>query len=752
MTLDEVLKRFPDAESSGGSWRARCPAHEDRNPSLSISQGDGGRVLLICRAGCRTENVCREAGLTMADLFPASTSTEMREPLGKGQYRRRETEQEDRPVYPTAEAALAILERGKGPPAGKWPYHDASGNVVGFVYRWNQPDGKKTFRPISQHADGWRVEGMPVPRPLYRLPELVEPGRVFVCEGEKAADAGRTLGLVTTTSSGGSPSAAKSDWSPLAGREVVILPDNDGPGRKYADEVAGMLTSLDPPADVRIVELPGLPEKGDLVDWLEGREGDPLEQLEALVRESEPVPAHALNFDRWEPFPVDALPEPICEFVRTGAKSIGCDPSYLALPLLSILGAAIGNSSRLALKRDWLVPPVIWTAIVGESGTAKSPAFSLVLKPIYEREAAANQRNQNLELEHQDALARYKKQLAEWEKRGKADEAPPRRPDEPRLERFVTQDTTVEASVPMLLANPRGLLLARDELAGWFGSFDKYAKGKSGTDSAHWLSMFDAGVLIVDRKFGTPKSIRVPQASVCVTGGIQPSVLHRAIGTEHRESGMASRFLLTCPPRKQREWTDCEIALSGLSGFSQVVNRLFELPVTNAPRVFRLSDGAADCFRAFFTRNNQEIQDLSGDLAAAWSKLEQYAGRIALVLHLVKWAASTGDPVDEVIPETMADAVRLVEWFKHETRRVYSILAESSEEREQRRLLDWICRRECSVTVREVQQGCRWLKAPGVAERMLTALVKSGAGHWEQSPAGQRGQPTRRFVPNQRLR
>ncbi|HWB10091.1 MAG TPA: DUF3987 domain-containing protein [Pirellulales bacterium] len=101
---------------------------------------------------------------------------------------------------------------------------------------------------------------------------------------------------------------------------------------------------------------------------------------------------------------------------------------------------------------------------------------------------------------------------------------------------------------PLLSANPRGLLLARDELAGWIGSFDRYAGGKGSADAANWLSMHNGESIVVDRKTGNPRTIFVPQAGVCVCGGIQPVILHRAWGVEHRESGLAARLLLTCPP------------------------------------------------------------------------------------------------------------------------------------------------------------------------------------------------------------
>jgi hypothetical protein len=88
----------------------------------------------------------------------------------------------------------------------------------------------------------------------------------------------------------------------------------------------------------------------------------------------------------YRPFPVDALPEPIRGFVAAGARAIGCDPSYLALPLLTAIAAAIGNTRRLELKRGWSAPPILWGAIVGESGTAKTPAFRLVMRPVRERQ------------------------------------------------------------------------------------------------------------------------------------------------------------------------------------------------------------------------------------------------------------------------------------------------------------------------------------------------------------------------------
>ena len=111
---------------------------------------------------------------------------------------------------------------------------------------------------------------MPEPRPLYRLPfirELGDDETVFITEGEKNADTCVKIDLEATTSSGGSQGPHKTDWRPLRGHKCVILPDNDEPGEKYAQNVRDILFDIGV-REVKIVHLPGLPPKGDICDYL----------------------------------------------------------------------------------------------------------------------------------------------------------------------------------------------------------------------------------------------------------------------------------------------------------------------------------------------------------------------------------------------------------------------------------------------------------------------------------------------------
>jgi hypothetical protein len=766
--VELVLSRLPDAKRNGTGWVARCPAHDDRHPSLSIGEGENGCALICCHAGCSPEAVVQAMRLEMRDLMSAVTKDVPRHPPPPPSSATRPSRSQPPPDCPpqgtrffaTADDAIDDLESRLGLSGSRWAYHNCAGEVVGWVLRFNHEDGRKEFRPVSLTRHGWVIGAMPAPRPLYRLRTLSDATRIFICEGEKAAHAVCAVGLVATTSAGGSSAAKKTDWRPLAGRDCVILPDNDSAGERYANDVTDELLKLTPPAKVRIVRLPGLPASGDAVEFVEARDSQTDEdiraEIESLAESAESVGlSSTIEPDlRFEPFQVAVLPEPIRSFAVNGAKALVCDVSYIVTIMLAALGAAIGNARRIELKRGWQEPPIIWCGIVGESGSLKSPAFRLVLGPlrrIQEMALAAYAVEQEaFEL----AFARYERDYAAW-RAGKTQGDPPPKPKPPEAKRIIVSDTTVEALAPTLGENSRGVLLARDELAGWIGSFDRYVGGKGGADSANWLSMHIGDSILVDRKTGPRKLIHVQSAAVSVCGGIQPGVLDRAFGAQHRESGLLARLLLAMPPRRAKAWTDADIAPKDEAAFIQIVESLYSLPFGEdatgkpVPIVVRLSPDAKHDWITFFNEHAREQVELTGDLAYAWSKLEGYAARVALIVHFVRWAAN--DPTlaspDVVDRESIRAGVGISRWYGNEARRIYALLGETDVEREQRELTEWIARRGGSTTVNEVSHGLRRFRGrPGVAREALKDLEKAGLGYWEQPIPGEKGgRPSERF-------
>lgn len=456
---------------------------------------------------------------------------------------------------------------------------------------------------------------------------------------------------------------------------------------------------------------------------------------------------------RYKPFPVGALPEPVRSFV-SAAAAIGCDVSFVVLPLLASLASAIGNTWRILLKRGWSEPSVIWAAIIGESGTVKSPAVDLATKAIRDRQAEAMKQFETEKKEFLTKQLRYRVELAEWKRtRKERTTDPPVAPEAPVCERVWCEDFTVEALADRLSSAPRGLQVIRDELSGWLGSFGQY-KGGRGGDVGHYLSMHGARNLLVDRKTGDRTTIYIPRAAVSICGGIQPRTLRRCLGAEHEENGLLARLLVAMPPRRRKRWTEAEVSEQLHENMAEVFAKLFELAPNfddagqPYPKVIRLGEKAKKAFVAFANEHGAEQYELTGSLASAWSKLEGYAARFALVIHFVRCVAgdSTLKAHGLIDEQSVASGVVLSRWFGHEARRVYEVLHESEGDTRERELYEWIAARGGSVTPGEVQAGIRRLRKPGAAKDALEALVGCGLGRWSAAPTGRAGgRPSTRF-------
>jgi hypothetical protein len=173
-------------------------------------------------------------------------------------------------TFPTLDAAAAACCPNGATVEAVYNYNAADGSPFGGVARYREGGGGKTFRQFHPAAGSWQT-GKPAGLwPLYGLHGIKPQGPVFIVEGEKCQAAVSALGLCAVTSAGGSAAPGGSDWGPLAGRSVFILPDADAPGEKYAAAVTDALRALPTPAKVRRIELPGLAALGqsaDVCDW-----------------------------------------------------------------------------------------------------------------------------------------------------------------------------------------------------------------------------------------------------------------------------------------------------------------------------------------------------------------------------------------------------------------------------------------------------------------------------------------------------
>ena len=225
----------------------------------------------------------------------------------------------------------------------------------------------------------------------------------------------------------------------------------------------------------------------------------------------------------YQPFPIDMLPLVLRNYVDAAAASIVCDPALVALPALATAMSCIGNSRAIQLRRGWSEPAVLWAITVARSGSAKSPGFSAAVDPLNEYQMDRWDAHQ-----HEKAAAKKSEEQA--------------LPAPPCL---VTSDATIEAVGELLRDNPRGLLLARDELDGWFQSFTKHRRGDS-SDRPAWLELHRARTLRLDRITRDRGPLAVRRACCSLCGTIQPAVLARALTAEAIVAGLGRGSFWPC--------------------------------------------------------------------------------------------------------------------------------------------------------------------------------------------------------------
>jgi hypothetical protein len=270
-SADAIAKAL-QGQRTGTGWQCRCPVHDDQIRSLSLTVKDG-KVLFKCHAGCAQEAVL--ASLQERGVW-AKANGHHSHHNGSG----RQNPSTERP----------------GKVVATYPYENELGELLFEVVRYVP----KAFR--QRRADGtWNVQGVPVVP--YNLPGVIEAigggNTVFVCEGEKDCDSLGRLGVVATCNAGGAFKWRPEHAAFLKDADIIIIPDTDQPGRDHAEQVARSLQGL--ASRVRVLELPGLPEKEDVSWWLEkgGGTADQLWQLAEQAPDWQPKQEQA-DPDAWQ--------------------------------------------------------------------------------------------------------------------------------------------------------------------------------------------------------------------------------------------------------------------------------------------------------------------------------------------------------------------------------------------------------------------------------------------------------------------
>jgi hypothetical protein len=225
-------------------------------------------------------------------------------------------------------------------------------------------------------------------------------------------------------------------------------------------------------------------------------------------------------------FSLHTLPPVLANYVRTQSRVIGCDTSALAMATLAAVSGALDHQFRLKMMRhgDWHASPRLWVLLVGDPSVKKSPIINAATGELDRIQAAA--------------LAKYEKHKKLYVGAGGDPETFDQ--EHPPPPRFVAYDATIEKVGIILARQGRGILMKRDEVAGWIGAMEKYTSGRgSAADRAFWLVAYDGGPYSVHRV--TRSDLLIPNLSISIIGGIQPARLAELRGLT--SDGLLQRFL-----------------------------------------------------------------------------------------------------------------------------------------------------------------------------------------------------------------
>ncbi|MGA8163872.1 MAG: DUF3987 domain-containing protein [Waddliaceae bacterium] len=691
-----------------------------------------------------------------------------------------------------------------------WTYLNEKSQSIAIVARYDGDDKKKRFHQFMLNEKRDWVQGAATPLPLFgihTLPRDHHEGYVYIFEGEKCTQAAHDLGLPAITSMMGSSQALYADWAILAGyrhiKQFILVPDNDVPGKKYMDAVYREVKKACPESEILVCELP-LKNKGDdFIDWVKECSFCPSEwdgfssvdepysdylrvELEKFVEsnlfqskeyfskrvtplvlfDEDPIPLEE-TLSEVLPCPIQTLPESVANWLQGNANQMQISVDFTAVPFMVYTASLIGRKCALELRRGtgWIEYPNLWGMLIGRPSVMKTPAMEGAIKPLNKIALKALKN-------FQAKLKQYEADFGEWEIKTKVikdlnkksfkdallsnDNIVTKFPEEeapqkPIQKRYKTDDATIEKLGEILIENPQGLLLYRDELSGWLKSFEKTGRENDRQFFLEsWSGKKDFNVDRIARG-----SLYIPSLFLSIFGSIQPGPLSEYVRSTIKggigDDGFLQRFQMMVWPDVKSDWQLVhDLTYQRLDA---VIDQIYEFleqmdfdPEGNSV-ILNFSDDAQTVFDEWQRKHELCLRKgiLPSYLEAHFAKYKKLLPALCLV-HEHLQAATLGYYPKEISRRSLTDSILWVEYLASHALRIYgsgsNAIIKAAKE-----LLKRIQSEEITepFSARDVYHSHHWsgLASADEVQEVVDFLVEKGflAGSNVQT----RGRPTQKY-------
>ncbi len=700
------MQLVPSLKPSGDIFIGLCPFHDDHNPSLSVTREGYFKCF-----GCNKRGSVIDLCMKVWDTDFKGVMHELSKRAG---------------IEPNVTEQKIT---------GRYDYHDNNGNLLYWKVRLEpgKNGSKKEFR--FYHGDGQK--GRKYDAVLYNLPAVLKASEIIINEGEKKCDLCNSWGLTATTLDSGAQSSLKPKMvEQLSGKKIIILRDNGDEGLKYSNTLAKALHGKC--ESLKVILLPGLPEKGDICDWVR-EPGNNRERLVEIIGNSpeyapqeqasetsgvifseidgKPIP-FIRKEEQPEPFPFEAFPKLILDALEEYAE-YGQQPiSMLATSVLAVLSLIAQGYVDIARDSCLRGPVSLNTCVIAESGERKTASDRHFKSSVIEwfKEYRKRFRSQ---------IQSGKTERSVWEEKRKAllsrigdlEKKSPAYGSEKanELEELKIQLAGLDSDEPPRIieptlfygdTNPASL---GDNLSSGFpvgsvwtneGATVVGSDGMSDKNALLFLGMmnqlWDDGCYENKRK--TTSSITIRNKRVSCNLMMQKQVFQRFVFGHKglaRGTGLMARFLI-CEPVStigKRIYKEPREGMPAKAAFDRrVLELLGDGPKLDdeggiITKLLTLDHLAKNVWIDFY--NDVESKSIQGseffEIRDYSSKTADNASRVAAGLHFFLYG-----PTGKISDDIMMRAARIALWFLEEERRIMGHYQRPQVEENAERLLLWL--------------------------------------------------------------